>query len=238
LYAAVAGEPAIAVGQPASQTCRPSSALIGTALHSDPSLWSRAEAVAQPASCATPGSATVTFRPSDVRPEAEVPCGHLCPPAPFPTVGDGQPAFGSVQGDSAEEEPLADVRGTDARSRQIGRRDGVRCRFQVSRQSVEPRPASRALSRCSSCTANRSENCRARDLLAEDELRAAGCDEPQECWGEMAVIVLSLPLPGLAEWLAGRRTGPHGQILRYTRESQRMGPAADSGEEMTLREAA
>jgi hypothetical protein len=31
LYRSVAGEPAMAVGQPASQTCRPSSALIGTA---------------------------------------------------------------------------------------------------------------------------------------------------------------------------------------------------------------
>jgi hypothetical protein len=38
LYRSVAGEPAIAVGQPASQTCRPSSALIGTDRHSDPSL--------------------------------------------------------------------------------------------------------------------------------------------------------------------------------------------------------
>jgi len=100
LYAAVAGEPAIAVGQPASQTCRPSSALIGTARHSEPSLWSRAEAVAQPA-CA------------------------------------------SLKGDGAEEQPLPDMRRTDARSRQIGRRDGVRCRLQRIRQSVEPRPASR-----------------------------------------------------------------------------------------------
>jgi hypothetical protein len=38
LYLSVAGDPAITVGQPASQTCRPSSALIGTAGHSDPSL--------------------------------------------------------------------------------------------------------------------------------------------------------------------------------------------------------
>jgi hypothetical protein len=38
LYLSVAGDPAIAVGQPASQTCRPSSALIGTAMHSEPSL--------------------------------------------------------------------------------------------------------------------------------------------------------------------------------------------------------
>jgi hypothetical protein len=38
LYRAVAGDPAIAVGQPASQTCRPSSALIGTARHSEVSV--------------------------------------------------------------------------------------------------------------------------------------------------------------------------------------------------------
>ncbi len=50
-----------------------------------------------------------------------------------------------------------------------------------------------------------SEHCRAGDLLAEDELRAAGRDEPQEGRGEMAVIVLSLALPGLAEWLASAR---------------------------------
>ena len=58
-----------------------------------------------------------------------------------------RPARLRLQGDGAEEQPLADVRRADARSRQIGRRDGVRCRFQLSRQSVEPRPASRVLSR-------------------------------------------------------------------------------------------
>jgi hypothetical protein len=126
----------------------------------------------------------------------------------------------------------------EPRSRQIGRRNGVRCRFQVSCQSVEPRPASRALSRCASRAANRSEHCRARDLLAEDELRAAGCDEPQERGREMAVIVLSLALPGLGEGLAGRRAGPDGPILGHAGEAERIGPAADPGEEMALREAA
>ena len=65
----------------------------------------------------------------------------------IPRRGVAQPAAGWGQGDGAEEQPLADMRRADARSRQIGRRDGVRCRFQLSRQSVEPRPVSRTLSR-------------------------------------------------------------------------------------------
>lgn len=54
----------------------------------------------------------------------------------------------------------------------------------------------------------------------------------------MAVIVLSLALPGLTEGLAGRRAGPDGQALGHAGEAQRVGPAADPGEEMALREAA
>ena len=72
-------------------------------------------------------------------------------------------------------------------------------------------------------------------LLAEDELRAAGCDEPQEGRGEVAVIVLSLPLPGQTEGLAGRRSGPDRPVLGHAGKAQRMGPAADPGEEMALR---
>ena len=93
------------------------------------------------------------------------------------------------------------MRRADARSRQIGRRDGVRCRFQRIRQSVEPRPVICTRSRLSRRCANTSEHGRARDLFAEDEAGSAGGDEPQEGGGEMAVIVLSLALPGLAEGL-------------------------------------
>jgi len=39
------------------------------------------------------------------------------------------------------EQPLSDVRRTDARSAQISRCDGVTQFFQVSRYSVEPQPA-------------------------------------------------------------------------------------------------
>ena len=124
------------------------------------------------------------------------------------------------EGDGAEEQPLADMRSADARSRQIGRRDGVRCRFQVSRQSVEPRPASRTFSRRSNRSARWSEHRRAGNLLAEDEFRAAGGNEAQESGGEMAVIVLSLAFPGLAEGLAGRRSGPDRPVLGHASEAQ------------------
>jgi hypothetical protein len=49
-----------------------------------------------------------------------------------------------VVGVGHEVESLADVRGADASSAQIGRPDGVACAFQVSRNSVEPRSAVRS----------------------------------------------------------------------------------------------
>ena len=115
------------------------------------------------------------------------------------------------------------MRRTDARSRQIGRRDGVKCRFQFSRQSVEPRPVICIRSRLSRRCANASEHSRARDLLAEDEAGSAGGDKPKEGGGEVAVIVLSLALPGLAEGLTGRRASPDGQILGHAGEAQCVG---------------
>jgi hypothetical protein len=62
---------------------------------------------------------------------------------------------------SKEVEPLPDMRCADARSRDIGRPDGVANPFQVRRNKVKP-----------------SDLKRPRNLLAKDDWRAALLDEP------------------------------------------------------------
>jgi hypothetical protein len=114
---------------------------------------------------ATCGKATVTFRPSGVRPSAVVPGGGFCPPVAFPTVGVGHPAshatlpssaFAGTSapldvpslwsrvvgvGHGAIIEALSDVRSAEARSATIFRFDGVSRTFKVSRYNVEPTEA-------------------------------------------------------------------------------------------------
>ena len=82
-------------------------------------------------------------------------------------------------GHGDEVEALPDVRCADASSAQIGRPDGVACAFQVSRYSVEPRPASRS-----------------RNLLAKEDCRAALADELEQDGPEVAVVVEAALLSG------------------------------------------
>ena len=94
-----------------------------------------------------------TLRPSGIRPVALIP-SHDCEPIALPTVGVGHPV-----------ESLADVRGTDARSAGIDSPEGVTLSFHVRRYKVEPR-----------------ESILARNLLPNDDWRAADADEVVEGW--------------------------------------------------------
>jgi hypothetical protein len=122
-------------------------------------------------------------------------------------------------GHGDEVEPLSDVRCPDASSAQIGRPDGVACGFQVSRYSVEPRPAVAA-----------------RNLLSKEDCRAALADELGDDGPEVAVVVNAATLAGRRERLAGTACGPDGAIVGPAGEAQSVGPSADAGEEVDLRQ--
>ena len=85
-----------------------------------------------------------------------------------------------------EPQPLPDVRRADARSRQIGGPDGIACRFQVSANSGEPRPASLA-----------------RNLLSKRDWRSALADEAVPLGPEMPSVICAPSQSGNAERLAG-----------------------------------
>lgn len=161
---------------------------------------SRACGVGQLVSRAAP----VSF--SEMLPRASRPYGELV--ASFAT-GDGHPV-----------EPLADVRGADARSAQIRRPDGISQCFQVKRNSVEPRPSSRA-----------------RNLFSKHDCRAALGDKPVEFRPEMPLVIGVALAAGVAERLAGAGAGPRGEIVGPAGEAQGVGPSADPGEGVELHSA-
>jgi hypothetical protein len=100
-----------------------------------------------------------------------------------------------------EEQALPDVRGADARSRQIGRPDGVAFGLHVSTNKVEPREAGRSA-----------------NLLAKDDCRAADADMMVEEGPEVPLV--SKPA------LAARR----GERLARTRASPNRAMIGDSSE--------
>ncbi len=120
---------------------------------------------------------------------------------------------------SNKPEALADVRCADARSAQISRPEGVARYFQVSAYSVEP-----------------AEAVLARNLLSKDDWRAALADEPVELGPEVTLVGKSGSLSGGAEGLTRARAGPDGSVVRPSCETENIGPDADTGEEVALRE--
>jgi hypothetical protein len=120
-------------------------------------------------------------------------------------------------GEGHEEEPLPDVRSTDARSAQIRRSDGVTLVFQVSRNSVEPREAVRT-----------------RNLLSKDDWREALADEPEPVGPEVPIVREAPAPPGRAEGLTGTGSGPNRRIVGPPGEAEGVGPDTNSGEEVTL----
>ena len=127
------------------------------------------------------------------------------------TLGVGQP-----EGPSPPE-PLADVRGADARSAQICGPDTIAQSFQIKPYSGEPASASRA-----------------RNLLSKDDWRTVLTNEAGKFGPEVSLIFLSKILARHTEGLAGAAPGPHGPVVGPPGEAQREAPPADAGEEMAL----
>lgn len=116
-------------------------------------------------------------------------------------------------------EALSDVRSTDARSAQISRCAGVARSFQVSLYKVEPLKAVFA-----------------RNLFAKHDWRVALLNETIELGPEMPLVGESSAFSGGAERLAGATAGPNGSVVGPSCKSQGVGPDADAGKEVTLRE--
>jgi hypothetical protein len=124
---------------------------------------------------------------------------------------------GVAQEEGREVEPLSSVRGSDARSTDIRSPDGVTRSFQVSVYNVEP-----------------SEAIRARNLFPKDDRRAALLDESEPRGPEVSFVVGAASLAGHRERLTGTASGPHGEIVGPSSETQGAAPSTDAGEEMSL----
>jgi hypothetical protein len=114
-------------------------------------------------------------------------------------------------------ESLADMRAAEARSAQITRPEGVARSFQVSRYKIEP-------------------TSRARNLLSNDDWRAALRNEIKPDRPEVSFIIKSLLFACRAERLARARACPDWLIIWPTRIPQSLRPHAYAGKEMALRE--
>lgn len=79
-----------------------------------------------------------------------------------------------------------------------------------------------------------SEDCRAGDLLSEQDGRSAGGDEIEEVGREVARVISPELESGDAEWLAWRTSSPDGPVVWPSGKPEGVGPSADSGEEMHL----
>jgi hypothetical protein len=124
-----------------------------------------------------------------------------------------------VFGVTHEEKTVAQVRRAEARSRQNRRPDGVADSFQVICHKVEPAVSNRSL-----------------NLLAKDNWREALPDKPVPDGPEVPGVIRPPAFSGLAERLAGAGTRPDGPRSGPPCKPQRVGPAADPGEEMEMLE--
>ena len=185
----------------------------------------RCETDAEPARVATRAnwSSLVRSDPSGLIPVVDIPA------VSFQSLldGVGHPNCSPVAS-------LADVRCADARSRNICRPAGVTCVFEVSEYSIEPDWLNRFVSVSFSRLCSRSENCRAGDLLSEDEWRLAFTDESEEHGPEVSLIFGSFAFSGDGEGLTWTGAGADCCIVRYPGKSKGQGPAGDSCEKVTL----
>ena len=111
------------------------------------------------------------------------------------------------------------MRRRDARSAQIGARDGIGQSFQVSEYSGEPITASAAC-----------------NLFAKDNWRRALGDEASKLGPEVARVFRAEPFAGATERLARTGARPDRDIFRPAGEAEGERPAADAREEVALHE--
>ena len=78
----------------------------------------------------------------------------------------------------------------------------------------------------------------ARNLLSNDDCRAALFDEVMEGWPQVPLVSKPSSFACRAERLARTGTSPNRSVVCPSCRSQGMGPDANAGEEMALREAA
>lgn len=149
----------------------------------------------------------------------------------FPRVSSIRPARNSgdplalrqslAAGVSHPVKSVSNVRRTDARRRERDRPEGVTQGFHVSVYKVDPRV----------CVF-------ARNLLSKDDCRLALFDEMVEGWPQVPLVIKPSSLACRAERLARTGTSPNRSIICPSRRPQGMGPDADAGEEVALRESA
>jgi hypothetical protein len=114
-----------------------------------------------------------------------------------------------------EVQPLPPVRGADRTSSEYTRPDGVAFSLQVATNKVEPAVANRG-----------------RNLLSEQDRRAALADEPEPLGPEVPGVSLRGALAGDREGLAGGRTRPDPDPSGEPGEFKGVGPTSDSAEEV------
>jgi len=126
---------------------------------------------------------------------------------------------GTVKGVGHEPQPLADMRSADARSRDIGRCEGVANSFHVSLNKVEPAVPNRCF-----------------NLLTKDDARAALLDEVEPERPKVPIVVEPSTRACLAERLARTGSCPDEPVILPSGSPKSIAPYSDSGEEMALRE--
>ena len=130
------------------------------------------------------------------------------------------PSFQSrVVGVGHPVESVADVRGTDARSRERTRPDPVTHGFHVILYKVDPRV----------CVF-------ARNLFSQDSWRATRSDEMMEVRPEMPLVIHPCSCACRAERLAGAASGPYCSVIRHACATERVTPHTDTSKEMALSE--
>src|SRR5215475_12460556 len=103
----------------------------------------------------------------------------------------------------------------DARSAQIGSRDGISQCFQVSAYSSEPLTSILR-----------------RNMFSKEDWRALDEDVHVPDGPEVSIILVSFPFASDAEGLTGTAAGPYRPLLRPAREFQRQFPARNAREEV------
>jgi hypothetical protein len=116
-----------------------------------------------------------------------------------------------------EVQPLPDVRRTNACRSKYRLPNGVVLRFQVSLNKVEPAVSNRIIS-----------------LLSKQLWRAELADESYPMRPEVTRVIKPSALACAREAWAGAGDGQSGFVVSDSRESESVGPHANSGEQMPL----